>query len=41
MSLLTQSGHRFLRRFDQIVAFVIGKPINVVNPDVLPPTGRR
>jgi D-3-phosphoglycerate dehydrogenase len=27
--------------FDQIVAFAIGKPINVVNPDVLPATGRR
>jgi D-3-phosphoglycerate dehydrogenase len=25
--------------FDQIVAFAIGKPINVVNPDVLPATG--
>ena len=27
--------------FDQIVAFAIGKPINVVNPNVLPATGRR
>src|SRR5262249_30644003 len=27
--------------FDQIVAFAIGKPISVVNPDVLPATGRR
>jgi D-3-phosphoglycerate dehydrogenase len=27
--------------FDQIVAFAIGKPINVVNPDVLQATGRR